>query len=179
MRLTNYLFTFQEMSASIADGTFLQVTGSALTSSILVATVEAAEGTLQIQVLNPPTYRCPTWDELIATTGSGSGVNPTVDITNGLTNVTITNVTGITGFTFTGTVPVSGRETGSHDALVSAFIAVTLAGSASLNGNVSLSKNGVVWDTASVPMGDAAGTYTFTAISAAATDIIHVSANTN
>jgi hypothetical protein len=178
MRLTNYLFTFAEMSASVHDSTFAQVDGSSLTSSIRIATVQAAEGTLQVNSLVGPANRCPTWDELVA-----QAVSPTtVRVTNNLFNVTITNITGISGFTFDTSSPVGtgDSQSGTHTTITSVHIYVSLTGTANIQGNLSLTKNGTLIQSISVPTGpgNATGFYTFSTFSAASSDIVRVDANT-
>jgi hypothetical protein len=54
------------MSASVHNGTFNSLT--ALTDSNVVATVQEAQNTIDIETLTGPSNRCPTWDELISAT---------------------------------------------------------------------------------------------------------------
>lgn len=65
MRITGSLFTHTEMSASIADSTFLRVSGSILTSSDFCVTVQEAMGTIKIAPILGSGLRCPFYHELI------------------------------------------------------------------------------------------------------------------
>lgn len=66
MRISGSLFTHTEMSASIADATFLQVSGSIITSSNKCVTVQEAMSTLRIAPIIGSGLRHPFYDELIA-----------------------------------------------------------------------------------------------------------------
>ena len=66
MRITGSLFTHAEMSASIADATFLQVSGSILTSSNQCVTVQEAMNTVRIVPIVGSGQRLPFYNELIA-----------------------------------------------------------------------------------------------------------------
>src|SRR5438477_2589633 len=90
MRVTGALFTYQEMQDAIDDETFDAGDTPILTLSNKTVTVQNAEDMLLIYPLNGPTYRCPSWDELIP--------KPVIP------PVTLTAVLTVTGDTLTATV---------------------------------------------------------------------------
>jgi hypothetical protein len=96
--------------------------------------------------------------------------------------VTITNITGISGFTFDTSSPVGtgDSQSGTHTTITSVHITVSLTGTANIQGNLSLTKNGTLIQSISVPTGagNATGFYTFSTFSAASSDIVRVDANT-
>jgi hypothetical protein len=100
-----------------------------------------------------------------------------VDITNDLPNLVITNVTGIGGFTFSGPVPVGGRDTGVHTAFT-AIIQVTTTGIAAITGNLALVRNGIVIDCINIPSSTTPGVLTFTSQTFVGTDLIQIELNT-
>ena len=65
MRISGSLFTFSELSASVADSTFTQKTGSVLIQSNECVTVESASALLNIGTIFGNSLRYPFYDELI------------------------------------------------------------------------------------------------------------------
>ena len=65
MRISGSLFTHAEMSASIADATFLQVSGSILNNNNRCVTAQEAMNTLRIVPIVGSGLRLPFYDELI------------------------------------------------------------------------------------------------------------------
>ena len=84
---------------------------------------------------------------------------------------TVTAITGLSPFALSGSLTAGNTQTGSHNAIVSGVISAAITG-ASASNSMDLKINGVDVQTVFI-MG--AGTYSFSAISALATDIIEVS----
>jgi hypothetical protein len=102
-----------------------------------------------------------------------------VSVTNTLGTVGISNVTGISGFTFSGPVNAGGTAYGHHNAFTGTIV-VTLTGTAAVDGNLSLAVNGSgnIVQCFFIPAGTGAGTYTFNSRTYLSTDTIDVQGNT-
>lgn len=110
--------------------------------------------------------------------GQSCTVNLTVDNVRAsmgaMPGMTMTNVTGITGFTFGAPLNPGNVQDGQHPGFTG-VIAVTFSGTPIINpSNVALEVNGAVIECINVT---AAGTYTFSSHIFAGSDFIHVSGN--
>lgn len=116
-----------------------------------------------------------------AATYTANKVPSTVYISTTAPGVSITNVTGITGYTFSGPLLAGSAQqvsSGVHNGF-STIITVTLSGSATLASNLTLYKNEVKMQCLAVPQGaGAAGTYSFSSVSFAYGDEVRISMGT-
>ena len=94
MRISGSLFTYAEMSASIHDNTFDAGVTAILTPDNNIATVLDAVNMLNVDPLNGPNNRCPSWDELYRS-----------DITPGFRVVLNSNPGLLTANAYSGTPP--------------------------------------------------------------------------
>lgn len=173
MRTANFLFTFGEMSASVADSTFQKISTAFLTSSSEIANVENAEDTLNVLALDGPNNRCPTWDELIASAGDPY----TVYVTSTLFGKTISAISNIPGFNFTSSVSAGGSVKGIHTGFASVNIFVQLTGTNTVDGNLTFSRNSVPVSWHNIPADSGGNTYGFYGMSASINDVVRISGN--
>ena len=95
MRVSGSLFTYAEMSASIADNSFDAGGTSITTPNNKIVTVVDAMAMLNIDTLNGPDNRCPSYDELIPNDVEGGPFKVVLTLTMGV----------LSGHAFNGTPP--------------------------------------------------------------------------
>lgn len=169
MRLTNFLFTSAEISASVNERVFdKKYSTVSLTSSNFVSTVAEAQNTLYISALQGPNNRCPTWDELFFP--SGVYIN-----SENLSGSSITDVQNITGFTLLSNIAVGDIVTGSFTTFSNQSIIITINGTTSVPGFLALHKNSSHQETISIPTGSHSNQdFTFNQISANSSDLLRI-----
>jgi hypothetical protein len=99
-----------------------------------------------------------------------------VDITNTLPTVQITNVSGITGFMFSGPVSTGGRSSGTHVGFTGA-ISITVAGNSLFVGSLVVTINGTITQSYSIPIGSISTTYIVPSATYNSSDIIQIGLN--
>ena len=100
MRVSGSLFTYAEMSASIADNTFDANDSAITTPNNKIVTVQDAQDMLIIFPLNGPSNRCPSWDELNANDVIGGGTFTVTLTTNGSGVLIATPINGTPPYNF-------------------------------------------------------------------------------
>jgi len=93
------------------------------------------------------------------------------------TNV-VSGITGIAGFTFSGTMSAGGSQSGTHTAFTSQTIAVSITGAATSGNGVDIIINGGS-PIGRITLSGGAGTYTYTGLTVLATDSIVLDFNNN
>lgn len=95
-----------------------------------------------------------------------------LSITNNANGITVNNVTGITGYTLPQFIPYGESQSGNHQAFFGGFT-VSFAGTPAGNSSATLTLNGSIIQCVNIPNTNG-GTFSFSAVSYAAGDIIAV-----
>lgn len=157
------------VSTSVYDVLVNSVTGIGLLKLILKST-----GTGIVDLAGNPISGGYTGGQsynLISTVGS-------VSVTSSLAGISVTNITGITGFVLENPVSAGGSETGTHEGFTLSDIIITLDGSPVINGNCSLSVGGVVIACTNIPTSPLVPVVEFNNVTADVSDAIIVAMNT-
>lgn len=148
-----------------------------LVSSPFTVTGRTAGTTYQVNIVR----NCSSGGNATSTTqnvSTSAAVN-TVFVSNSLPNCSITSITGIPGYTFSGPVNVGGSSNGTHSAYSATRMQVTVGGSSIGASNLEIDINGSSFQLIAIPSGaGAGGVYLSNPISVSATDTIEISLDT-